>query len=171
MQQSGQQRYLDLDRRLSLLMQQPGAAFPATEATPPLSSSPVAAEPTVPAADAYKQAMTLVRNKQFVEAQQAFDEFAQNYPGDELVANAWYWSGEVALVHGQHDLALTQFKKVIDQYPEHGKTPDASYKYAVTLHKQGRIDEARQWLQKVINSYAGKADATVQLARSYLKTL
>ncbi|GGY43737.1 tol-pal system protein YbgF [Bacterioplanes sanyensis] len=169
LQQSGQQRYLDLDRRVSLLMQQTPASVTNTTVAPPEVDGSKA--PQLSAEQSYKKAMMLVRNKEFEQAQQAFADFIRLYPQDELIANAWYWSGEVALVEGQQSKALERFKVVIDQFPEHSKAADASYKYAVTLHKLGRTDEARQWLEKVIRTYSGKAEATVQLARSYLQTL
>ncbi|ASP39463.1 tol-pal system protein YbgF [Bacterioplanes sanyensis] len=171
LQQSSQQRYLDLDRRVSSLMQQPVEALAPVPSVSSSPSSPATVAPTVSAAEAYKQAMALVRDKQFAQAREAFAAFTTQYPNDELVANAWYWAGEVALVQGEQQAALDLFKQVIDKHPQHGKAADASYKYAVTLHKLGRTDEAKQWLQRVISTYAGKAEATVQLARSYLNTL
>jgi len=87
------------------------------------------------------------------------------------VGNALYWSGEVYLVQSDLDKALASFRKVVTQYPDHDKAADATYKVAITLHKQGDVAQAKVWLQKVIDLYTGKADGTVRLAKSYLAKL
>lgn len=157
--QDQQERYLDLDRRMAALL---------------AGSSPVSAPAAVAKespADAYRNAMTLVREKKFADANLAFNDFVKNYPQDSLVGNALYWSGEVYLVQGDLDKALDSFRKVVDQYADHDKAADATYKIGITLHKKGDVAQAKAWLQKVIDRYTGKADSTVRLAKAYLAKL
>lgn len=165
MKQEQQARYLDLDRRVASLVRQPVVQKPATD-TPV-----VAATPQLSAADAYKAAMTLVREKKFVEANQAFADFVTHYPDDALAANAWYWNGEVYLVQSKLPEAEKAFTQVVEHHGDHQKAPDATYKLGVTLHKQGKTEQARNWLNKVIERYTGKADSTVRLAKSYLEKM
>ncbi len=163
-----QQRYLDVDRRLSALLSTPATPSVVTpSASVPVVSAPVAQNP----GEAYQQAMTLVREKKFQEASVAFDQFVQNHPQDALVGNALYWSGEVWLVLGDLDKALQQFRQVVNAHAGHDKEADATYKIGVTLHRQGNTADARVWLQRVIDRFTGKADSTVRLARSYLEKL
>ncbi len=157
--QEQQERYLDLDRRIAVLL---------------AGGSPVAAPAAVvkeSPAEAYKNAMMLVREKKFAEANAAFNDFVKTYPQDPLVGNASYWSGEVYLVQSDLDKALESFRKVVTQYPDHDKAADATYKMGITLHKKGDVAQAKVWLQKVIDLYTGKADSTVRLAKSYLAKL
>lgn|SRR5690606_4509635 len=170
MRDEQQQRYLDLDRRLSALLSTPAAATPVSPATSIAEPAAVAA-PAANAAEAYQQAMTLVREKKFTEASTAFDGFIKTYPQDPLTGNALYWSGEVWLVLGDLDKALQQFRRVVNDHAGHDKEADASYKIGVTLHRQGNAAEAKVWLQRVIDQFTGKADGTVRLARSYLDKL
>ena len=166
LEQSQQDRYLDLDRRLTLLTS--GSVIPATTT----SESPAASEaPLKPASDAYREAMELVRAKKFSEAAAGFDQFAKQYPDDALVANALYWAGEVYLIDGKLDLAGERFSSVIESYPEHGKAADATYKLGVTLDRQGKKAEARTMLNRVMTQFSGKADGTVALAKSYLEKM
>ena len=167
MEQDQQARYLDLDRRVASLLSQPVNAA----VTPADNTDAIAAQSQVSAADAYKAAMNLVRDKQFAEANQAFTAFVQNYPGDELVANAWYWNGEVYLVQSKFAQAKVAFNQVVTQFAEHQKAADATYKLGVTEHKLGNDVEARRWLNTVIERFSGKADTTVRLAKSYLDKL
>ena len=166
-QQEQQDRYLDLDRRIAALM----VAEPVIEDVPNVatpSSNVVPPTPMVAPGDAYKAAMTLVREKKFSEAGAAFDVFVSEYPSDPLVPNARYWSGEVNLVDGQLDRAAERFRTVIGDFPDSAKAADAAYKLGVTMHRKGDDEQARMWLQQVIDRYTGRADGTVSLAKSYL---
>lgn len=160
LQDESQTRYLDLDKRLSSL----------TKGSPS-SISTDSAEPVESADSLYQRAMNFVREKKYAEASDAFDRFITSYPKDALTSNALYWSGEVWLVRGELDKALTQFKRVSKDFPNSEKVADATYKVGVTLHRQGKTAEAKVWLKKVIDKYQGKADATVKLAKSYLEKL
>lgn len=165
LRQDSDNRYLDLDRRIVFL----------TNEAEKQVAAPVAATPSATAGqtpqEAYAAAMQLVKDKEFEKANAAFDEFVQNHPDSNLVANAYYWNGEISLVRGDYPAALTNFRQVVDQYPDHSKAADASYKYAVTLHRSGKDAEARQWLQKVIDTYKGSSQGTVRLAETYLKKI
>jgi tol-pal system protein YbgF len=190
LEKDSETRYLDIDRRLVFLTTANGGT---SVTAPPASSASVSSsadsESTADTSDtsgasagavaksdvasgsaenAYNLAMSQVREKQFVEANASFEQFVVNFPDDALTANAYYWNGEVYLVRGELASALSNFRKVIDGYPDHVKTPDATYKYAVALDKSGDKDGAKQWLQTVIKRYSGKADSTVRLAQSYL---
>jgi len=167
LKQEQQERYLDLDRRVSSLY---------TSAPSPSSSAPSPAAPvntaTVPvsAADAYKQAQKLMYDKKYSEANAAYEAFAVQFPNDPLAVNAVYWSGEIYLLQGGLDKALERFLTVINQHPDHIKVPDSMYKAGYTLGRQGKTDEARQWMKKVVDQYQGKADTVVRLAKNYLES-
>ncbi len=162
LQKEQQQRYLDVDRRLSALV------MPIEPVISPVAQDAQAQGSST--ADAiYQKAMDfLVKEKKYAEAQAQFAQLIKNHPSDPLVSNALYWSAEVWLVQAEPDKALVEFKKVVNNYPEHSKAADAAYKIGVTLDRQGKSKEAKEWLQKVINDYTGKADTTVRLAQSYM---
>lgn len=162
-----QQRYLDLDRRIALLMSESQSA---AKSSAPVQGV-VASEVTKTASEAYQDAMKLVREKKFSDAQIAFAEFVQRYPNDALLGNALYWHGEVFLVLGESDKALQKFKQVLELKPIHDKAADSTYKVGVTLHKQGNNAEAKVWLQRVVERFSGKADSTVRLAKAYLEKI
>ena len=162
LQQEQQQRYLDVDRRLSALV------MPAETVVSAAKPEPKAQD----GADAlYQEAMSLIKAKKFAEAQSKFTQLIKNHPEDPLVGNAIYWSAEVWLVQAEPDKALAEFKKVVNNHPEHSKAADAAYKIGVTLDRQGKSKEAKEWLQKVIDDYSGKADTTVRLAQSYIEKM
>lgn len=168
MEASQQDRYIDLDSRISALVLATPVTTETSKATPDVKSSDSALPP---ASEAYKSAMQLVRDKKFAEARVAFDEFTENYAGDDLAVNAIYWAGEVSMVEGKLDIAEQRFRTVRNEHSDHSKVPDASYKLAVVLDKSGRQSESRSLLQDVISQYAGRRDSTVSLAQAYLRKI
>lgn len=177
-----QQRYLDVDRRLSSLTKQllinpssstsPSEANPEAVATgrPKLANvSDVADYEGVEAA--YQSAMSQLRNKDFTAASQSFSTFSKRFAGHPLVANSLYWQAEVLLVEQQLKEAAELFQRVLDQYPDHSKAADAAYKLGVTFHRQGNTAQAQQQLQAVIRQYKNSSSSTAELAQQYLEKL
>jgi tol-pal system protein YbgF len=156
-----QQRYLDLDKRMSELMQKP-----ASKAVPVGSAKAV-----LPVDDLYASAMALIKKKDFSSALIKLDLLARTYPEHKLAANALYWSGEVQLAEGNYALAIKQFTQVTERHPEHGKAADSHYKLAVAYDRSGDAEKAKQILNTVIKTYTGKSDSVVRLAERYLKRL
>jgi len=161
LQRQQQQRYLDLDKRMSELMQKP-TAQPATTAS---------GEQVLPADELYASAMAFIKKKDFSNALVQLDLFAKTYPKHTLAANAFYWSGEVQLAEGNYSLAINQFKQVVEHHSKHSKAADSHYKLAVAYDRSGDTAKAKQILNTVVSKYAGKSDSVVRLAERYLKRL
>lgn len=160
LQKQQQQRYLDLDKRMSELMQNPVGK--------PAESS---VEGVLPADDLYAKAMSLIKKKDFSNALAQLDLFAKTYPNHKLAANAFYWSGEVQLAEGNFALAINQFTQVIENHGDHSKAADSHYKLAVAHDRNGETEKSKQILNTVIKMYTGKSDSVVRLAERYLKRL
>jgi len=175
-------RYLDLDRRITLLNQAPAKRTSANVAAEP---APVAAieklkapatdavkEPvaaTVDAApvqdkkvsekEAYQAAFTLVRNKQYAKASTAFEQLIKDYPDGNYTGNAYYWLGEVLLVESKHEQALKAFETLLEKYPAHRKAADAKFKQGKIYLQMGDKVQAKVLLQDVIDLHAGTSAA------------
>jgi tol-pal system protein YbgF len=162
LQKQQQQRYLDLDRRMAELMTKPIAAA---------SSDSNSAANVLSADDLYASAMSFIKKKDFTQALEQLDIFAKTYPQHALAANAFYWSGEVQLAEGNFDLAIKQFKTVVDHHPKHNKTADSHYKLAVSYDRSGDTVKAKEILQQVVKLYPGVSDSAVRLAERYLGRL
>jgi tol-pal system protein YbgF len=160
LQRQQQQRYLDLDKRMSELMQNP--------TTKAVASS---VDGVLPADKLYANAMALIKKKDFSSALVQLDLFAKTYPDHKLAANAFYWSGEVQLAEANYALAIKQFQQVVEHHSEHNKAPDSHYKLAVAYDRSGDATKAKQILNTVIKRYKGKSDSVVRLAERYLKRL
>lgn len=183
------ERYRDVDRRLSVLMQAamdsdslpplsaPSDLVPSDPAPPtdvseqdPIASTPsspsIAAEP--PSANdqaAYDEAFALVRERDFDAAIAAFENFVVRFPEHANTANGYYWLGELHLAKESPDKAKTAFEIVLDRFPNHHKVPDTLYKLGVTFSRLGEQERSRHMMQRVINEFPQSTAAT--LAQSF----
>lgn len=164
LEKASESRYLDMDRRLASLAV---SRVEAPDVVRPSESS----ENSVSDQDAYQTAMKLLRAKEYDQASSAYNSFIRNYPESDLLQNAFYWSGAVYLFQQDYAAALERFKAVIDRFPEGVKVADATYSYAVTLHKSGDLEGARHWLNQVITKHSDAQGNAVSLATDYLKRL
>lgn len=132
-----------------------GAPAPTGEgqsgAEPPLLPPVVAAAPSV--TDIYNQARIDYTQGRYSLAISGFKEVLGLDARGDLADNAHYWMGESYLAQRQHQLALDEFDKVIRDYPESNKRPDAYLKKAMTLAEMGRRSEANLMYELVIEQF------------------
>lgn len=103
----------------------------------------------------YQAAYDLLRpeNRRYQDAIIALREFLAQYPESQFSPNAQYWLAEASYVSQDNASALIEFKKVVDQYPDHSKTPGALLKIGYIQHAEGLLKEARESLNRVIRTY------------------
>ena len=159
-----QQRYIEMDRRLSTILDN-------NKAEPGLVNAESGAEVTTePPEQIYRQAMAFIKKKEFANALQKLDSFIQVYPQHKLAGNALYWSGEVQLAQKNYDVAISRFKAVMEKHPEHNKIADSHYKLAVAFDRKGDTAQAKVLLQQVVEQYPD-AQSINRLATRYLERL
>jgi tol-pal system protein YbgF len=176
-------RYIDLDKRLTTLLNKPAAApvvasplsVPAVSASPSTAgssivSAPIQVEkPTAEVQAAYRSAYDLVRNKSYVVADQAFTDFVVKYPRNELTGNAYYWLGELKLVQNDKAQALKNFEIVSTRFSGHTKEADALYKSGIVYDQLNQKEKARALLSQVIDGFP--ETNTAKLAAGYLSNI
>ncbi len=160
-------QYLDLNSRLSVLeeadVNQRGMV-PSdvtkleqdTEEEPKLEVITDVIE-TRPATDEereiYQQAFDLMKQKKFVEAVGAFQEFKKSFPESSLASNSAYWAGEGLLVLGEKNKALEAFAWVKKYYPNSSKAADSLLRQADTLRELDKITEAKYLYNHLITKF------------------
>ena len=156
--------YLDVDQRLQSLEQAQSrvsaAPPPAATApqggfanTPAQSSPPAAARPTGTDQQNYQAAFEMIQARRYPEAGRAFQEFLSAFPQSPLADNAQYWLAETYYVQGQFQEALPVFQKVVDDYPQSAKMPDALLKIAYCQDELDNTAAARTTLQQVMRQF------------------
>ena len=173
LQQEALERYQDLDGRIQSLSN----VAPATnDAAAPINANgpltaPAASEQ--PAADPateklyYDAAFDLIKAKDFDKASLAFNAFLRKYPASQFAGNAQYWLGEIDLVKGDLTAANKAFALVAQNYPKHGKVPDALYKMADVERRLGSPEKAKTIWRQIVAQYPGTSAA--QLAQQDLQ--
>ena len=141
----------------------PGQAPPVATAPPPA----VAAGPSV--IDIYNEARNDYTQGRFALAISGFKDVLELDRRGDLADNAHYWMGECYLAQRQNDLALGEFDKIIRDYPQSNKRPDAYLKKAMTLEEMGRRSEANVMYELVIEQFPRSAQERV--ARRKLEDL
>jgi tol-pal system protein YbgF len=137
---------------------EPGAETPEDEAgTSEESEEPMMEPPVVAAApnvtDIYNQARIDYTQGRYPLAISGFKEVLDLDARGDLADNAHYWMGECYLAQRQNDLALAEFDRIIRDYPESNKRPDAYLKKAMTLEEMGRRSEANLMYELVIEQF------------------
>lgn len=183
--------YVDVDKRLQSLEQAERGASLAppplpplpTPSSPPASSSPPprAAPSTAPAAvaaapkpgvsdkQAYQTAFDLLQARKYDEAGKAFTQFLSAYASSPLADNAQYWLAQSHYVQRQFNVALPEFQKVVDKYPQSSKLPDALLKVGYCQSELGHKDAARTAFQQVMRQFPDTTAA--RLATQQLEKL
>ncbi len=159
-------QYLELEARLQSLeqLQQSNA-----ETDPALA---IAEQNAAEESRAYLVAYEQVKAGRYLEARQAFQRYLVEWPGGENAPNAIYWLGDLALAAVPVELpdALVYFERLVQDFPEHTRVPDALFKQGNILHLQGERTRSRELLERVVRSYSGvPGSAAARLAASYLR--
>lgn len=162
--------YVDLDRRVSSLSgntsskSQPRDNESFTESQSPADAT-APANNGVSEADEYKAAYDLLRQRQVDQSLVAFKEYLKKYPAGEFSANSCYWLGEIFLLKNQLLQARDWFSKLLQDFPESTKVPDAKFKLGKVYHLQGDKKRAKPLLEEAA---AGVGDSA-RLAKQYLQ--
>ncbi len=159
LQRDQKEQYLDLDRRLVALSENRPAPGPTTT-TPAATPGPVASTGGLSERDAYTQAFTAMRDRNFDASMQGFQSLIEQYPNGQFTPNAYYWMGELFLVaQTDPEQARQSFMQVVSLYPDHQKAPDAMYKLGVVYHNLGDLDSARTYLARVQSEHPNTSAA------------
>lgn len=161
-QSQTQQRemYGDVDRRLSALEGNPGAA--ASAAAPPAGGLPI---PQGDDRANYQAAFDLLKDAKYPEAINAFKQYLTTFPNGPLADNAQYWLGEAHYVTKQYPDALRDFRTVIEKYPESRKIPDALLKIGYCNYELKNWGEARSALSQVVQRFGDTTAARLASQR------
>lgn len=160
--------YVDLDRRLSYLTNNAAKSKSLESSEAPVTDDSLAAAPItngLSEADEYKAAYDLLRQRQVDQSLLAFKEYLKKYPSGEFAANSCYWQGEIYLLKNQLPQARDWFSKLLQEFPDSNKVPDAKFKLGKVYHLLGDKKRAKPLLD---DAATGLGDSA-RLAKQYLK--
>lgn len=105
-------------------------------------------------ADYYERAFSLLRLKNYAEAEKAFNDFLDRYPDDNLASNAKYWLGETYYVRADYERAARIFAEVYQKFPKSPKGPDSLLKLGMSLAGMGKKNDACLTFSQLRREYA-----------------
>ncbi|OGT98799.1 MAG: tol-pal system protein YbgF [Gammaproteobacteria bacterium RIFOXYB2_FULL_38_6] len=101
----------------------------------------------------YEHAFELIAKKQYDPAAKALNQYLNDYPTGQFVANTHYWLGEIYLLQDKLSQALQEFQTVINHYPDSSKVSDAKLKLAILHLHQGKTEQAVNELNQIKKQY------------------
>jgi tol-pal system protein YbgF len=103
--------------------------------------------------DQYRNALRLVRERRWDEAERELDAFLQRFPSDDLSAGATYWRGEVYYAQRRYREALQEFQAVISRFAPGDKAADSLLKLGMCHLRLGDQSSAQRYFKQVIEKY------------------
>lgn len=141
----------------------------AAVSTPSVSPAPSPAPAATGEQGQYKKALSTLEAGRAQEALGLFNDFLRAHPGSKLAPNALYWRGECSYSLGRYADAIISFKDVVTRYPKNPKAAAAMLKAGYAYERLGDLDNARLYLDVLVQDYPGSDPA--RLARARLATL
>tara|TARA_A100001011_G_scaffold371838_1_gene429611 strand:- start:617 stop:1270 length:654 start_codon:yes stop_codon:yes gene_type:complete len=163
-------RYLELDARLQNLLNEDildkEGLDPDDQSIEVLPDFELSGEKEL-----YDTARQLIRNRQYEKAVDQLSNFIQSFPESQLIANAYYWLGQVYAAKIDPDLvqAKQALAQVISYFPDHSKVPDAAFALGKVHYALGDCERAKTLLSQVVDQYPGKSAA--KLSENYLRDI
>ena len=117
---------------------------------------------------AYKAGFNLLMQHKYDDAAAKLQDYLNNYPTGQYVANAHYWLGEIFYMQMHYEKSAAQFNTIAAKYPNSGKVADAIYKLAIIDLVRGNTDQAKLKLTQVSKKYPQSSAARLaeqQLAK------
>jgi len=117
----------------------------------------------------YTAAIEQFRREAYTTARMGFQEFLVAHPADELAPDAQYYLAETYRLEGDADLAIREYNRVMELYPNSRAAPTALYKAGLLQLEQGNKDSACQYFQRVLAGYPRSDES--RLARDQTERL
>ncbi|MEA2465624.1 MAG: hypothetical protein QOJ98_3371 [Acidobacteriota bacterium] len=133
---------------------------PDTRHQAPANEPPQRAVVGAALAESYRQAIILFGRGKHSEARRGFEAVFESDSGGDLADNALFWIGETYFAAGDLNNAVRYYTRVVNEYADQNKAPDAMFKTALAQAKTGDLALARRTLQQVIERYPYSSTAS-----------
>ena len=146
---------------------------PANDVSPNNSAPPIAsntAPGAAPSADMlYSNGLRDITSGKYDLARQEFQDYLKFYSDTDLASNAQFYLGEIAYTQKQYQDAVSEYDKVLTQYPKSFKLAPARLKKGMALIELGQKTPGVRELREVVRRYPGTEEE--RRARAKLKEL
>jgi len=139
-----------------------GGSAPRSDAAAPTGASP--------SADTlYSNGLRDITSAKYDLARSEFADYLKYYGDTDLASNAQFYLGEIAYSQKQYEQAVTEYDKVLSNYPKSFKLAPARLKKGMALIELGQKNPGVRELREVVKRYPGTEEE--RRARAKLKEL
>ncbi len=136
----------------------------------PAPASPASLAAPAPSADMlYSNGLRDITSGKYDLARQEFQDYLKYYNDTDLASNAQFYLGEIAYSQKQYQDAVSEYDKVLTNYPKSFKLAPAQLKKGMALIELGQKTAGVRELREVVRRYPGTEEE--RRARAKLKEL
>ena len=162
-----------LDAKISGGGSAPAGVAPSTapggaSATQPAGGG-AASGPTPSADTLYSNGLRDITSGKYDLARSEFEDYLKYYGDTDLASNAQFYLGEIAYSQRQYSQAVTEYDRVLTNYPKSFKLAPARLKKGMALIELGQKTSGVKELREVVKRYPGTEEE--RRARAKLKEL
>ena len=117
----------------------------------------------------YMKGLETFKTGDMPATREIFTKFLEQFPKNDLVANAHYWIGETYYSEKNYEQAILSFQEVIKNYPQKDKVPAAMLKQSMAFKAIKDNKSARYVLKKLIEGHPKSEEA--KRAKELLKEI
>jgi len=133
-------------------------------------SVPPSAGGPPPSADTlYSNGLRDITSGKYDLARSEFEDYLKYYADTDLASNAQFYLGEIAYSQRQFQQSVSEYDKVLTNYPKSFKLAPARLKKGMALLEMGQKNQAIKELREVVKRYPGTEEE--RRARAKLKEL
>jgi tol-pal system protein YbgF len=123
-----------------------------------------------PSADTlYSNGLRDITSGKYDLARSEFEDYLKYYGDTDLASNAQFYLGEIAYSQRQYSQAVTEYDKVLTNYPRSFKLAPARLKKGMAMIELGQKTSGVKELREVVKRYPGTEEE--RRARARLKEL
>jgi len=139
------------------------SGFPASSGTVPATMPPVSADTL------YSNGLRDIQSGKYDLARSEFQDYLKHYGNTDLASNAQFYIGEIAYKQKNYQQAVTEYDKVLNNYPKSFKLSSALLHRGLALLELGQKSSGIRDLREVVRRFPGGEDD--RFARAKLKEL
>jgi tol-pal system protein YbgF len=133
------------------------------------ASLPAASGPAPSADTLYSNGLRDITSGKYDLARSEFEDYLKYYGDTDLASNAQFYLGEIAYSQRQYSQSVTEYEKVLTNYPKSFKLAPARLKKGMALIELGQKNSGVKELREVVKRYPGTEEE--RRARAKLKEL
>jgi tol-pal system protein YbgF len=148
----------------------PGSASSAPPSGGGFAPASSSASGPAPSADTlYSNGLRDITSGKYDLARSEFQDYLKYYGDTDLASNAQFYLGEIAYSQRNYDQAVSEYDRVLTNYPKSFKLAPARLKKGMALIEQGQKQSGVRELREVVKRYPGTEEE--RRARAKLKEL